>query len=98
MATGTAGTPDSIQAAAGFIPSGTSAQRSRLSLDGELLQDPYPLVETPDGSVSIAWFDRARTVAFITPIISIILALFGKAWPRTLLVSHSGCTALRDSL
>jgi hypothetical protein len=48
--------------------------------------DPYPLVKTADGSLSIAWLDRAWTVAFITPIISMILALFGKGWPRILLL------------
>ena len=48
--------------------------------------DPYPLIKTADGSLSIAWLDRAWTVAFITPIISMILALFGKGWPRILLL------------
>jgi hypothetical protein len=48
--------------------------------------DPYPMVKTADGSLSIAWLDRAWAVAFITPIISMILALFGKGWPRILLL------------
>ena len=82
MATRTAGVPDFIQAAAGFVPYRTPAQRSRLAR----YIDPYPLVKTADGSLSIAWLDRAWTVAFITPIISMILALFGKGWPRILLL------------
>jgi len=40
--------------------------------------DPYPMVQTADGSLSIAWLDRAWAVAFITPVISMILALFEK--------------------
>ena len=48
--------------------------------------DPYPSVTTADGSLSIAWLDRAWTVAFMTAIISMILALFGKGWSRILLL------------
>jgi len=47
--------------------------------------DPYHLVQTPDGGYSIAWFDRAWAVAFIAPIISMILALSGQRLPRILL-------------
>ncbi len=47
--------------------------------------DPYPLVHAPDGSLSIAWFDRAWTVAFAALSISMILALFGRGWSRILL-------------
>jgi hypothetical protein len=47
--------------------------------------DPYPLAQTPDGGYSIAWLDRAWTVAFVMPVVSIILALFGRGWPRIML-------------
>jgi hypothetical protein len=43
MATRTAGVPDFIQAAAGFVPYRTPAQRSRLARDGELLHRPLPV-------------------------------------------------------
>jgi hypothetical protein len=55
--------------------------------------DPYPIVQTPDGGSSIAWLDRAWIVAFVTPVISIILALFGRGWPRIMLV-FSGVLSL----
>jgi Mn2+/Fe2+ NRAMP family transporter len=48
--------------------------------------DPYPFLKTADGSLSIAWLERAWAVAFIPAIISMILALFGKGWPRVLLL------------
>jgi hypothetical protein len=48
--------------------------------------DPYPFLKTADGSLSIAWLERAWAVAFIPAIISMILALFGKGWPRILLL------------
>jgi len=62
-----------------------------LSLLGSLVTascwvDPYPLVHTPDGGISIAWLDRAWTVSFVTPIISMSLALFGRRRPRVLLL------------
>ena len=47
--------------------------------------DLYPLVHAPDGSLSIAWLDRAWTVAFVAPVVSVILALFGRGWSRILL-------------
>jgi hypothetical protein len=47
--------------------------------------DPYPLVHAPDGSLSIAWLDRASTVAFVAPVLSVIFALFGRGWSRILL-------------
>ena len=78
MATGAAGVPDSIQAAAGFVPNRTPAQGSRLLVTLSCYIDPYPMVKTADGSLSIAWLDRAWAVAFITPVISMILALFEK--------------------
>jgi hypothetical protein len=49
--------------------------------------DPYPLVRNPGGSSSIAWLDLAWKVAFITPGLSMILALFGRGWPRILLIA-----------
>jgi hypothetical protein len=49
--------------------------------------DPYPMVKTADGSLSIAWLGRAWALAFITPVISMILALFGEGWPRILLLA-----------
>ncbi|RZU39294.1 hypothetical protein [Edaphobacter modestus] len=48
--------------------------------------DPFPLVHTPDGGYSIAWLDLAWKVAFSTASLSIILALFGRSWPRILLI------------
>jgi len=48
--------------------------------------DPYPLTQTLDGRFSIVWLDRAWMVAFVTSMISMILALFGKGKPRILLV------------
>jgi hypothetical protein len=48
--------------------------------------DPFPLVRTPDGGDSIAWFDLAWKVAFSIALLSIILALFGRSWPRKLLI------------
>jgi hypothetical protein len=42
MATGAAGVPDSIQAAAGFVPNRTPAQGSRLARDIELLHRSLP--------------------------------------------------------
>jgi len=48
--------------------------------------DPYPLTQTLDGGFSIVWLDRAWMVAFVTSMISMILALFGKGKPRILLV------------
>ena len=86
MATGAAGVPDSIQAAAGFVPNRTPAQGSRLLVTLSCYIDPYPMVKTADGSLSIAWLDRAWAVAFITPVISMFLALFGKGLPRILLL------------
>lgn len=56
--------------------------------------DPYPLVTTPDGGFSTAWLDRAWAVAFVAPLISIILALFGRGWSRIMLVLSSGLTLL----
>jgi Mn2+/Fe2+ NRAMP family transporter len=47
--------------------------------------DPYPLVHDPDGSLSNGWFDRAWIIAIATPIISMILSLFGRGWSRILL-------------
>ena len=86
MATGAAGVPDSIQAAAGFVPNRTPAQGSRLLVTLSCYIDPYPMVKTADGGLSIVWLDRAWAVAFITPVISMILALFGKGLPRILLL------------
>jgi hypothetical protein len=51
--------------------------------------DPYPLVGTSDGGYSIAWLDLAWKVAFSTAAVSIILALFGRSWPRILLIVSS---------
>ena len=56
--------------------------------------NPYPLVQTPDGGFSNAWLDRAWTVAFIAPLVSIILALFGRGWSRIMLALSGGLTLL----
>jgi hypothetical protein len=44
---------------------------------------------TVKASLSITWLDRAWTVAFITSLTSMILALFGSGWPRILLLVSS---------
>ena len=56
--------------------------------------DPYPLAQTSDGGFSTAWIDRAWTVAFIAPLVSIILALFGRGWSRILLALSGGLSLL----
>ena len=56
--------------------------------------DPYSLAQTPDGGLSTAWLDRAWTVAFIAPLVSIILALFGRGWSRIMLALCGGLTLL----
>lgn len=56
--------------------------------------DPYPLVHTPGGGASIAWLDRAWLVAFATSISSMILALFGRGWPRILLAISGALSVL----
>ncbi len=48
--------------------------------------DPYPLTATADGGFSIAWLGRAWIGAFVMLVVSTILALFGKGWPRIMLV------------
>ena len=48
--------------------------------------DPFPLVHLPDGSESISWLDLAWGIGFGGAFVSIILALFGRSWSRTLLV------------
>ena len=52
--------------------------------------DPYPLAQTPDSGLSTAWLYRAWTVAFIAPLVSIILALFGRGWSRIMLALSGG--------
>src|ERR1700730_18237784 len=44
--------------------------------------DPFPLIHTPDGGYSIAWLELAWRMAISTAMFSIILALFGRSWPR----------------
>lgn len=56
--------------------------------------DPYPLVSTADGSFSIVWLDRAWAVAFITAVISMIVASCGKGLPRILLAVSATLTLL----
>ena len=56
--------------------------------------DPYPLAHTPDGDSSIAWLELAWLVAFGTSISSMILALFGRGWPRVLLASSGALSVL----
>lgn len=51
--------------------------------------DPYPLVRTANGGASIAWLDLAWLVAFATSFSSMLLALFGRGWPRILLTISS---------
>jgi hypothetical protein len=48
--------------------------------------DPYPLARTADGGYSIAWLDLAWKAAFGTGLVSVTLALFGRGWPRLLLI------------
>ena len=48
--------------------------------------DPFPLVHLPDGSESIRWLEMAWGIGFGGAFVSIILALFGRSWSRTLLV------------
>ena len=48
--------------------------------------DPFPLVHFPDGSMSTGWLDLAWGIGFGGAFVSIILALFGRSWSRTLLV------------
>jgi len=49
--------------------------------------DPYPLVRTSDGGYSIAWLELAWKLAFGAGLLSLILALFGRGWPRLLLIA-----------
>ena len=56
--------------------------------------DPYPLTQTLDGGLSIAWLDRAWTIAFVTPLVSIIFALFGRGWSRIMLALSGAVTLL----
>jgi hypothetical protein len=68
-----------------------------LSLLGLLLTascwiDAYPLVRAADGSSSIPGLELAWTAAFITSIMSTVLALFGKGWPRILLAVSGALT------
>jgi hypothetical protein len=48
--------------------------------------DPFPLLHTPAGGYSTAWLELAWGLAFGTALLSIILALFGRSWPRILLI------------
>jgi hypothetical protein len=48
--------------------------------------DPYPLADTSNGGYSTAWLDLAWKVAFSTAAVSILLAFFGRSWPRILLI------------
>jgi uncharacterized membrane protein len=48
--------------------------------------DPFPLTQQLDGSLSIAWLERAWTMAFVLPVLSAVLAFFGRGSARILLL------------
>jgi hypothetical protein len=48
--------------------------------------DPFPLRQYPDGSVGIFWLDQAWAGALGLTLLSIVLASFGRGWPRVMLI------------
>jgi hypothetical protein len=73
MATGTAGVLGSIQAAAGFVPNRTPAQRSRLARDGELLHRSLP---DGEDSMILALFGEGwpRILLLASGVLCLVLA------------------------
>ena len=57
-----------------------------LVVTGSCFVDPFPLVQHPDGSLSITWLERAWSMAFLLAILSASLAVFGRGKARVLLI------------